>query len=98
MDPTTGSLAKDLSLGNLGEITLSLVPGSTFLFSGPLYLTAAAFSNYELTISYSYNASANTNVVGVSLLVSVADTAIFRSRLTSTWGQGTTFTAPPKAF
>lgn len=94
MDPTTGLLAKDLSLGTLGEITLSLVPGSAFLYSGSLDLTAAAFSNYELTITYSYDAGASTNVVRVPLLVSVPETVLFRNRITSTWSQGTTFTAP----
>jgi len=97
MDPTTGLLAKDLSMGNLGEIFLSLVPGSSFLFSGALDLTPAAFSDYALTISYSYGGGVNTNIENASLLVSIPDTVTFRSRLTSTWSQGTTFTAPTKA-
>ncbi len=93
-DPTTGLLAKDLSMGILGEFTLSLVPGSSFLYSGPLDLSPAAFTDYEITISYAYGAGAGTNVERVSLLVSLPGTIIFRNRVVSSWSQGTTFSAP----
>lgn len=94
VDPTTGLMVKDLAMGTLGSTSMSLVPGSSFLYSAPIDLGPAAFELYEITITYSYDSSAGTNVDRVSLIVSQPDTIIYRSRNITLGSQGTTFKAP----
>jgi hypothetical protein len=94
VDPSTGSMVKDLTMGTLGEVTLSLVPGSSFLYSAPIDLEPSLFELYELTITYSYDVAAGTNVDRITLIVSRPDTIIYRSRNITLGSQGTTFKAP----
>jgi len=97
VDPNTGAMVKDLTMGTLGEVNLALVPGSSFLYSAPIDLSPAEFELYELTITYSYDAAAGTNVERVTLIVSRPDTIIYRSRNITVGSQGTTFKAPTLA-
>lgn len=93
VDPTTGLLAKDLAINGLtGEQTLSLVSG--FLYSGPLVLSEAQFEQYEITITYSYNAGADTAVQHLRLFISNLDQILYESRTTTVASVGTTFKAP----
>lgn len=94
MDPDTGVFVKDLDMGALGEVSLSLVAGSSFLYSAPIDLEPASFELYELTITYSYDVAAGTNVEKVTLIVSNPDTVIYRNRNTTVGSAGTTFKAP----
>jgi len=94
MNPETGVYVKDLNMGNLGEVSLSLVAGSSFLYSAPIDLSDALFELYELTVTYSYDASAGTNVDRITLIISNPDTIVFRNRNTTVGSQGTTFKAP----
>jgi len=94
MDPSTGVYVKDLNMGALGEVSLTLVAGSSFLYSAPIDLSDALFEMYELTITYSYDAAAGTNVERITLIVSNPDTIVFRNRNTTVGSQGTTFKAP----
>lgn len=94
MNPETGEMAKDLDMGTLGELTLSLVAGSAFLYSAGLSLAPANFSLYELVVSYSYDGSSGSNSERVTLLISDADTIAYRSQYTTQSGPGTTFKAP----
>lgn len=94
VDPTTGLMVKDLTMGTLGEVSLSLVAGSSFLYSAPIDLSTASFELYELTITYSYDAAASTNVERVTLVISRPDAIIYRNRNVTLGSQGTTFKAP----
>lgn len=94
MDPNTGVYVKDLNMETLGEVSLTLVAGSSFLYSAPIALSNALFEMYELTITYSYDAAAGTNVERITLIVSNPDTIVFRNRNTTVGSQGTTFKAP----
>ena len=81
-------------MGTLGEISLSLVAGSSFLYSAPLALAPAAFVQYELTVTFSFDLGTGTQVEHVSLLISDADTLIYRNRIVTAGSQGTTYIAP----
>lgn len=94
VNPTNGTLAKDLAMGTLGQVDLTLAAGSSFLYSAPINLIPAAFDLYFLTISYQYDAAAGSNVQHVTLVVSRPDTIIYRSRNVTLGSQGTTFKAP----
>tara|TARA_R100000656_G_scaffold104176_1_gene76063 strand:- start:95347 stop:95757 length:411 start_codon:yes stop_codon:yes gene_type:complete len=93
-DPDTGSMVKDLDMGTLGEIDLTLVPGSSFLYSGALNIEAATFHQYVCTITYSYDAGADTIVDSYTLVVSDPDSIIWDNRNITVGSQGTTFKAP----
>lgn len=94
VDPATGLMVKDLAMGTLGSVTMSLVPGSSFLYYAPIDLAPAAFELYALTVTYSYDSSAGTNVERITLIVSQPDTIVYRSRNITLGSQGTTFKAP----
>lgn len=94
VNPETGGLAKDLALGTLGEFNLSLAPGSSFLYTAGLDLTAAQFSQYELTVTFSFDASAGTQVEHLSLSISDPLTVTYRNRNVMAGALGTTFKAP----
>ena len=94
VNPLTGLLAKDPALGILGEISLSLVPGSSFLYSAPLNLADAAFAQYEMTITFSFDSAAGTQVEHFSLSISDPLTVTYRNRNVMAGALGTTFRAP----
>ena len=95
VDPATGLLAKDLNINGLtGEQTLSLVPGSGFLYAGPLVLSEAQFEQYEITVTYSHGAGAATVVKHLRLMINNVDQILFESRNVTVASVGTTFKAP----
>lgn len=94
-DPAGGVPAKDLNINGLtGELTLTLVPGSGFLYAAVLDLTEALFEQYEITISYTYNTGADTAVQHLRLFISNLDQIYFNSRNVTVASVGTTFKAP----
>lgn len=94
IDPTTGLAAKDLAVGTLGDLTLSLAPGATFLFQGGLDLSTALFEQYEVVISYAYGGGADTAVQHLQLIISNLDQLLFESSSVTAVSPGTTFKAP----
>lgn len=94
VNPATGAMAKDLTMGTLGEVSLALVAGSSFLYSAAINLSPSLFELYYLTITYQYDAAAGTNVQHETLIVSRPDTIVYRSRNITLGSQGTTFKAP----
>lgn len=94
VNPQTGGLAKDPAMGILGEFNLSLAPGSSFLYTGGLDLSAAQFTQYELTVTFSFDAAAGTQVEHLSLSISDPLTVTYRNRNVMAGALGTTFKAP----
>jgi len=94
VNPETGALKIDLAMGTLGQVSLSLVSGSSFLYSAPIDLSQAAFELYEMTIAYQYGQASGSNMERITLIVSQPDTIIYRSRNITIGSQGTTFKAP----
>jgi hypothetical protein len=94
VDPTTGAMAKDLAMGTNGRVTMTLVPGTSFMYSAAIDLAPADFDLYSLSITYSYDSSAGTNSERIHLMVSRPDMIIYRSRNVTIASQGTTFRAP----
>tara|TARA_Y100000815_G_C13228452_1_gene457088 strand:+ start:339 stop:764 length:426 start_codon:yes stop_codon:yes gene_type:complete len=95
IDPNTGTAAKDLNINGLtGEISLPLVAGSSFLYSGALDLSEALFEHYEITVTYSYNSGADTAVHHIRLFISNIDQILYESRNVTVASVGTTFKAP----
>lgn len=94
VDPTTGLAAKDPAIGTLGDVTLSLVAGSTFLHQAGLDLSTALFEQYEVVISYAYGGGAATAVHHLQLIISNLDQIQFNSTGVTVASAGTTFKAP----
>lgn len=94
VNPTNGAQAKDLAMGTLGSVTMTLVPGSAYLYSAAINLEPAAFDHYSLLISYQYDSAAGTNSEVVPMVLSRPDTIIYRSRNITVGSVGTTFKAP----
>lgn len=94
--PTGGTMVKDLDMGTQGEVSLSLVSGSAYLYSAPIDLSAASFELYELLVTYTYVVSQVTTTVmeRITLVVSKADTITYRGRTITLGSNGTTFKAP----
>lgn len=94
VNPQTGAMAKDLAMGTMGQITMTLVPGTAFMYSGAIDLEPADFDLYSLLATYSYDSAAGTNSEREVLIVSRPDRIIFRNRNVTLGSQGTTFKAP----
>jgi len=94
VNPANGSIVKDLTMGTLGQVTLALVAGSSFLYAAPINLAPSLFELYYLTITWQYDAAAGANVERETLIVSRPDTIVYRSRNITLGSQGTTFKAP----
>lgn len=95
VDPATGIAVKDLAMGTMGQINLSLVAGSAFLYNGALNLAPATFQQYECVVTYSYGGGAATAVQKVTLLIDAAATYVVNNQKTTVAGVGTTFISPP---
>lgn len=95
VDPTTGIPAKDLNINAFtGELTMSLVAGSSFLYSAALDLSEALFEQYEVVVTYSYGGAADTAVQHLRLFINDSAQIITNSSVTSVASVGTTFKAP----